>query len=92
MGIIRDRFLSLTMVLGTGFLLLVSLVLSAGLSALGEAIGGQAAAEGIAWQIVNQSVAFAVVTLLFAMIFKLLPDAEVAALGLLLVADTLVWR
>jgi hypothetical protein len=40
MGLVRDRFLSLTMVLGTGFLLLVSLVASAAVSAAGEALGG----------------------------------------------------
>jgi membrane protein len=37
-GFIEDRFLSVTMVLGTGFLLLVSLLLSAGLSAAGGAL------------------------------------------------------
>ncbi len=76
LGILKDRFLSLTMVLGTGFLLLVSLMLSAGLSAVGTAIsGGQ---SGIVWQVVDQVVSFIVVALLFAMIFRLLPDARIA--------------
>jgi membrane protein len=76
-GIIRDRFLSLTMVFGVGFLLLVSLLLSAALSALGEWISGGRAAEGILWQALNQLISFGVVTLLFAMMYRLLPDAEI---------------
>jgi membrane protein len=76
MGFIKDRFLSLTMVLGTGFLLLVSLMLSTALSAFGGALGG--GGDGIIWQLVDQVASFVVITLLFAMIFKLLPDVEVA--------------
>jgi membrane protein len=75
-GIIHDRFLSLTMVLGTGFLLLISLLLTTAISAIGEAVSG--GAEGIVWQIANQVATFLIVTLLFAMIFRLLPDAKVA--------------
>ncbi len=78
LGIIQDRFLSLTMVLGTGFLLLVSLLLTAALSALGNRLAGGTADNGIVWQIVNQAAAFVVETALFAMIFKLLPDAKIA--------------
>jgi len=77
-GIVSDRFLSLTMVLGTGFLLLVSLVLTAALSALGSSVAQALPGAAIIWQIVNQVVAFAVVTLLFAMIFRFLPDARIA--------------
>ncbi len=75
--IIRKRFLSFTMVLGTGFLLLVSLVLSAALAAVGEF--GTALAPGMApvWQVINQAVGFGVITAVFALLFKYLPDAEV---------------
>ncbi len=76
LGIISDRFLSLTMVLGTGFLLLVSLLLTAGLSAVSSSFHGTASGGSIFWQIVNQVVALAVVMLLFGMIFRLLPDAK----------------
>jgi membrane protein len=75
-GVIRDRFLSLTMVLGTAFLLLVSLVVSAALTALGSLFG--------AWQtsffghIVNSIVSLVVITLAFAMIFRFLPDVKIA--------------
>ena len=38
-GILKNRFLSFTMVLGIGFLLLVSLLVSAGLAAAGHFLG-----------------------------------------------------
>ena len=64
MGMLKSRFLSFAMVLGVGFLLLVSLVIDAALSAVSSAL----------WQPVQLLVSFAVVTLLFAMIFRFLPD------------------
>jgi membrane protein len=78
LGIIKDRFLSLTMVLGTGFLLLVSLVLTAALSALNSSLGHALPGGAALWQVVNQVVAFGMVTLLFALIFRYLPDAQIA--------------
>ncbi len=77
-GIIRDRFLSLTMVLGTGFLLLVSLVLTAALSAFSASLSNALPGGAAVWQPVNLLVSFGVITLLFAMIFRFLPDAQVA--------------
>lgn len=75
---IRHRVLSFAMVLGIGFLLLVSLVLSATLSALGDVVMGQALMDTTVGQIVNIIVSFAVTTLLFAMIYKVLPDAKIS--------------
>lgn len=77
-GFIKDRFLSFGMVLGIGFLLLVSLIISAVLAGIGSAIGGEAYGQSIIWSIINLLVSAAVTTGLFAMIFKLLPDAKVA--------------
>jgi membrane protein len=77
-GMIKDRFLSLTMVLGVGFLLLVSLVLSAVLSALGEFVGGWLPFPPFVLQALNFIISFAVVTLLFALIYKFLPDVKIA--------------
>ncbi len=77
MGFIRDRFLSLTMVLGTGFLLLVSLILTSVLSAVTGSLGGALGMEAALAQIVTQVVTFIVVALLFAMIFRFLPDAQI---------------
>ena len=75
---LQDRFLSFTMVLGCGFLLLVSLVVSAGLAALNDSVGRVIPMEPLLLQIVNLLVSFAVTTLLFAMIFKVLPDVDIA--------------
>jgi membrane protein len=78
LGIIKDRFLSLTMVLGTGFLLLVSLVVTAALSALSNSLTEVLSGTAAVWQVGHQVIAFAVVMLLFAMIFRLLPDVKIA--------------
>ena len=77
-GLIKDRFLSLSMVFGIGFLLLVSLILSSVLSALGGAFGGVLPVPAALLQGVELLVSFTVVTLLFAMIYKFLPDVEIA--------------
>jgi membrane protein len=75
-GIVRDRFLSFSMVLGVAFLLLVSLVVSAGLSALGGLLGEWHVS--VLGQVADAVVSLVVITLLFAMIFRFLPDARVA--------------
>ena len=75
---VKDRLLSFALVVGIGFLLLVSLVLSAGLSALGKFMAGLLPAQAAIWQGVNFVVSFGVITLLFAMIFKVLPDVKLA--------------
>jgi membrane protein len=77
-GLIRDRFLSFMAVLGTGFLLLVSLVLSAGLSAFGKWFGSWLPAPEAILQALNFVISFGVITVLFAMMLKLLPDARIA--------------
>lgn len=75
-GMIRDRFLSFSMVLGVAFLLLVSLLVSTALSAVVQLLGDfESAALG---HLVNISVNLVVITLMFAMIFRYLPDARVA--------------
>jgi len=76
-GFIQERFLSLAMVLGIGFLLLVSMVLSAVLAALTGSINAQFGFTPVTANIVHVLVSFIVITLLFAMIFKYLPDARV---------------
>jgi membrane protein len=77
-GMARKRMLSMTMVLGIGFLLLVSLVLSAGLAALGQFFGGLLPGAEVLWHAVDFVVSLAVTTALFAAIYKVLPDAEIA--------------
>ena len=74
---IKERFLSMAMVLGVGFLLLVTLVFDAMVSAmdhlLTQFIGGQVLIHAI--QLV---ISFGLVTVLFAAIFRILPDLEIA--------------
>jgi membrane protein len=72
------RLLSFTMVLAIGFLLLVSLVISAGLSALGEYFGEAGRVNEILLQLLNFILSFGVIMLLFALMFKFLPDARIA--------------
>jgi membrane protein len=76
-ALIRTRFLSLTMVLGTGFLLLVSMALTTFLTAVTDSLGNKLPLSETLAHILNLVVSFGVITLLFAMIFKYLPDVKV---------------
>jgi membrane protein len=76
-GFIRNRFISFTMVLGTGFLLLVSMALTTFLTAVAGSIGRMLPISEALIHILNFIVSFGVVTLLFAMIFKYLPDVKI---------------
>ena len=75
---LRRRFFSFAMVLSVGFLLLVSLAVSAALAAVGRYFAGVLPGGEAFWQITNFIISFGVVTLLFAMIFKFVHDARVA--------------
>jgi len=77
-GFIRHRILSLAMVFGIGFLLLVSLVVSAGLAAAGKWMEGAMPGGEEVWHAINFIVSIAVVGVLFALMFKYLPDVKVA--------------
>ncbi|MFN8498322.1 MAG: YihY/virulence factor BrkB family protein [Anaerolineae bacterium] len=78
LGMIKDRFFSFSMVLGTGFLLLVSLIISAGLSAVGAWLGNALPGGEALWQVINFIVSLAVITVIFALLFKYIPDAKIA--------------
>lgn len=75
--LIKDRFLSFAMVFGVGFLLLVSLVLSAALAAMGKFLSASLPGGAGLWQVINLVVSFGVVTFLFAVMFKVLPDIRI---------------
>src|SRR5262249_39837711 len=77
-GFIRERLLSLAMVAGIRFLLLVSLLVNAGLSAPGESSPTRLGTGPQLLQTVNLMVSLVIVTLRFAVMFKVLPDAPVA--------------
>ena len=76
-AMVRARFLSFAAVLGTGFLLSVSLVLSAAVAAFGRYGWGWVPGIGHALELADLLGSMLVHTLLFAMIFKLLPDVEI---------------
>jgi membrane protein len=76
-GVIRRRFLSLGMVFAIAFLLIVSLVVNAGLAALGDALAGWVPGAPVVWQVLTYLLTFAIVMLLFALIFKVLPDVKI---------------
>lgn len=78
LNFIRLRFLSFAMVLGIGFLLLVSLLLTAALAAVGAYFDHLMPGWLGVWHLVNLGVSFGVITLLFALIYKILPDTNVA--------------
>lgn len=73
---VRTRILSFAMVVGAGFLLMVSLILSAALSALSDALGRLVPGPVAVWQVADTLLTFSVVSLLFAGIYKVLPDVE----------------
>jgi membrane protein len=76
---VKARLLSFAIVLAIGFLLLVSLVMSAALAALGSLLTPASHPGGIyLWQLLNGIVSFGFITLLFAMIYKILPDVKIA--------------
>jgi len=74
---LRSRFISFTMVLGIGFLLLVSLVISAILAALNGWVFSRLPFSEAVLQLINFGISFVVITLLFAVIYKVLPDAKI---------------
>ena len=76
-GIIQDRILSFGMVLGIGFLLLVSLILSTVLAALGNYFGSLMPGLQFLWSTLNFLLSFGVITLLFALMYKFLPDVKI---------------
>ena len=74
---IFKRLLSFSLVLGIGFLLLISLVISAALSALSEYLGRIPLFSELMLQILHLIISLGLITFLFAMIFKFIPDVEI---------------
>ncbi len=76
--LVKDRVFSFGLVLVVGFLLLVSLVLSAALSAVSDWVQ-QHISEGlnIVFKVLDIVVSIGVITVLFAAMYKFLPDARI---------------
>jgi membrane protein len=77
-AILKARVLSMGLILGLAFLLMVSLSVSAGLAALGTWFGGLMPGWEVLLYALNTVISVAIATLLFGMIFKLMPTAKVA--------------
>jgi membrane protein len=71
-GVVKDRAKALGIVLAIGFLLLVSLVLSALITGISSRYG-----QAAIWEVINFIISIGVITVLFALIFKYLPDTNV---------------
>ena len=78
LDIVKERFWSFAMVVGIGFLLLVSLAVTAWLVAVSTYFEPTPAGPGVALELLNSVISLAVITVLFALIFKLLPDVKIA--------------
>ncbi len=78
LGFLKERFLSMAMVCGIGFLLLVSLVFDAMISALGNYVDRLFPGAEVVLQTLQLIVSFGLVTVLFAAIFRFLPDVRPA--------------
>lgn len=76
-GLVRTRLLSFGLVLGLGFVLVVSLVASAALAALGKWYGGWLAGWDLLLEVLNFAVSFGIFTLFFAMIYKFMPSVKI---------------
>lgn len=76
--LVRTRLLSFGMVLGIAFLLMVSLVLSAAIAALGKWWGGLFGMTELLLQGINAIVGYGMTTLVFALIYKFIPRVPVA--------------
>jgi membrane protein len=75
-GVLRQRLMAFAMILGIGFLLLVSLALSAVLSAAHQRLIEYSPAFGPSLPMLNFGVSFVVLTALFALVYKVLPDVN----------------
>jgi len=75
---LKQRILSFSMVLAIGFVLIASLAVSAALTSIQTMIWSGSSFPAWITQVINQVVSFLVILVLFALMFKFLPDAEIA--------------
>jgi len=77
-AVLRARVLSFGLILGLAFLLMVSLMVSTGVAAFGSWVGGLMPGWEILLQGINLLISVGITTVLFAMIFKFMPTADVS--------------
>ncbi|HTK88740.1 MAG TPA: YihY/virulence factor BrkB family protein [Verrucomicrobiae bacterium] len=76
--IVKERFWSFVVLVGTGFLLLLSLLITAWLTVVGAYVSHLLPGSALALEAVHGLLSAVVLTMAFAVIFKLLPDVELA--------------
>ena len=77
-NVVKDRLLSFTLIVGIGLLLLAALIFNEGLAAADAMTNGMVPTQQTLWLVIRFVVSFCVLTLLIAMIFKILPDVRLA--------------
>ena len=77
MGLIKYRFVSFAMIIGVGFLLLVSLLFSAAAAAAGKFVGGYLPVPEAVLHAANYVISFVAVTLVFALMYKVVPEVRI---------------
>ncbi len=77
-GLVRSRLLSFGMILGIGFLLMTSLILSAAMAALGSWSGSRFAGWEVLITGLNFGISYGLVAVMFALIYKIIPRVHIA--------------
>jgi membrane protein len=77
MGFLRERFLSVASVIVIGFLLLVALIVDTAISAAGDYTRDRLSGGEVLWHVVELLVSTAMITVLFALIFRHMPDIRI---------------
>jgi membrane protein len=77
-AVARERLFSFGMVVSVGFILLVSLLASAGLAAMTKFFSGLLPVSGGFWEVLNFIFSFLAANILFALIFKYVPGTKIA--------------
>lgn len=75
---IRDQLMTLLMVLGIGFFLLLSLVISTGTAVLSQSITARVPSSASYWRWLDLLVSFVLITILFAVTYKVVPAVRIA--------------
>jgi membrane protein len=75
-GLIRDRFLSFVMVLAIGFLLLLAMLANTALTTIAQIFREAFPSQTYILRVANSALFLVIITLLFAMIYKFLPDTD----------------
>jgi membrane protein len=76
--LLKQRLISFGLAVAIGFLLLTSLLVSAALAAIHAYMGNAFPGVLVLWEALNVVVSLAVITLLFALVYKVLPDRKLS--------------